>query len=165
MTPAGLNRLKLDEGLSLTAYPDPLSPLARELAKKLKDRTPGWEILSGAPWTIGYGQTGKGIAKDTVWTQAQADGAILASVNLLAKQLSSWVQVFDKLSPVRRDVLINIAYNIGLAGLMKWQITLAAIGRYDYVAAADDIRNNRVWKSQVGKRTTRCADAFELDTW
>jgi len=145
MTPAGLNRLKLDEGLSLTAYPDP--------------RT------GGSPWTIGYGQTGPGVVEGTTWTQVQADGAILTKVNLLSKQLSNWIPSFDKLSPVRQDVLINIAYNIGLAGLIKWQITLAAISRYDYVAAADDIRTNKVWSSEVGERADRCAQAFELGTW
>lgn len=145
MTPAGLDRLKLDEGLSLVAYPDPLT--------------------GGAPWTIGYGQTGPGISEGTVWTQAQADGAILTKVNLLSKQLSNWLLFFDKLSPVRQDVLINIAYNIGLAGLIKWQITLAAISRYDYVEAANDIRGNKVWKSEVHGRADRCAQAFETGTW
>ena len=67
MTPNGLLRLKLDEGLKLTAYPDP---------KSGKD-----------PWTIGYGCTGPGIGKGTVWTQAQADGAILARVHLIESQL------------------------------------------------------------------------------
>lgn len=145
MTPAGLDRLKRDEGLSLTAYPDP--------------------ITKGAPWTIGYGATGPKINKDTIWTQAQADGDILSRVNFIQTQLSNRMSFFDKLSPVRQDVLINIAYNIGIAGLIKWTITLVAASRYDYVAVADDIRTNKVWKSEVGSRVDRCASAFELGTW
>ena len=145
MTPLGLIRLKLDEGCSLRAYPDP--------------RT------GASPWTIGYGATGPKINSSTVWTQAQADGDILARVNFIQTQLSNRMSFFDKLSPVRQDVLINIAYNIGIADLIKWTITLAAASRYDYVAVSDDIRNNKLWKSEVGGRADRCAAAFELGTW
>lgn len=145
MTPVGLDRLKLDEGLSLTAYPDP--------------------ITKGVPWTVGYGQTGPDITKGTIWTEIQANGNILARVNFIEFKLKQNLQFFKNLTPVRQDVLINIAYNIGIAGLTKWTITLAAIGRGDFTQAADDIRTNTVWKNQVGNRVTRCADAFENDSW
>lgn len=145
MTPSGLDRLKLDEGLSLTAYPDPIT----------KDK----------PWTIGYGYTGPGIVKGMVWTEAEANGNLLARVNFIAGRLRQQLQFFKNLSPVRQDVLVNIAYNIGIAGLLKWTITLAAIGRGDFIEAAKDIRTNKVWSKQVGKRVNRCADALEQDTW
>lgn len=145
MTPSGLDRLKLDEGLSLKAYPDP--------------------ITKGKPWTVGYGQTGPDITKGTIWTQVQADGNILARVNYIEFKLRQSLNYFKNLSPVRQDVLINIAYNIGIAGLTKWTITLAAIGRGNYADAANDIRTNTVWKNQVAERTDRCADAFEKDSW
>ncbi len=145
MTPAGLDRLKLDEGLNLVAYPDP--------------RT------GAAPWTIGYGCTGPGITKGTVWTQGQADATILARVQLLAQRLKGQLIFWPRLSPVQQDVLINIAYNIGVAGLLKWTITLAAAGRGDNAAVAEDIRTNKVWSSEVGDRATRCADAFETSSW
>lgn len=145
MTPAGLERLKIDEGLRLTAYPDPKT--------------------KGPPWTIGYGSTGSGIVKGTVWTQSQALGNLLARIHWIETQLSRHLKFFRALSPVRRDVLINIAYNIGVAGLLKWPITLSAIGRGDYTEGAKDIRDNKVWANQVHERAHRCADALEKDTW
>ena len=145
MTPLGLLHLKLDEGCKLKAYPDPLS---------------GKE-----PYTIGYGATGPGINKGTIWTQSQADGDILLRVHQIETQLSHQLSWFDKLDSVRQDALINIAYNIGVHGLIKWTITLSAIGRGDYHDAADDIRNNKVWKSEVGERTHRCADALQTGSW
>lgn len=145
MTSSGLDRLKLDEGLRLKAYPDP--------------------ITKAAPWTIGYGQTGPGITGQTVWTQAQADSAVLIRVNWISLQLTNYFSYFKNLSSVRQDVLINIAYNIGVAGLIRWTITLAAIGRGDFISAANDIRTNTVWKREVGERVDRCADALEKDTW
>lgn len=142
MTPAGLSRLKLDEGLRLTAYQD-----------------------STGIWTIGYGQTGTGITKGVTWSQAQADGAILARIHWIETQLSNNLAYFNKLSPVRQDVLINIAYNIGVGGLLKWTITLAAASRGEISAVAEDIRTNKVWKSEVGDRVDRCADAYEKGEW
>lgn len=145
MTPAGLDQLKSDEGLSLTAYPDP--------------RT------GGAPWTIGYGCTGPGITEGTIWTQAQANGAILGRTMILSTLLSRKLPFWSDLTSVRQDVLVNIAYNIGVSGLIKWPITLAVIGRGDYKSAADDIRTNKTWVSEVKDRANRCADALEFNTW
>ena len=86
MTPAGLDQLKLDEGLKLVAYPDPKS--------------------GGGPWTIGYGQTGSGIKEGTAWTKGQADDAILARVHLIEKQLSGQLNFFSKLKG-RKIILVG----------------------------------------------------------
>ena len=145
MTPQGLNRLKLDEGLRLKAYPDPLT--------------------GDDPWTIGYGCTGSGISKGVTWTQKKANDEILNRVKTIEAQLTKKLSFFSSLSPVRQDVLVNLAYNIGVAGLMKWTHTLSDIGREDYKAAADAIRKNRTYFRQVGARCTRLADAVENDSW
>jgi lysozyme len=146
MTSTGLERLKLDEGCELHAYPDPLT--------------------GGEPYTIGYGCTGEGIGPGVVWTQAQADSELLVRVEQtetdLVKALPPW---FTSLDPVRRDVLTNIAYNIGVNGLMLWPVTLAAVSSENYAAAADDIESNTLWKSQVGARAVRCANAMRTDSW
>ena len=55
---SGISLIRSSEGCKLEAYPDPASPLAREKAKPEAGRTKGWQQLSGAPWTIGYGSTG-----------------------------------------------------------------------------------------------------------
>ena len=62
-TPYCLGDIKVDEGLRLTPYPDPLSPLA--VAIREGKPTAG---LSGAPWTDGYGNT-KGVtpARRSPW--------------------------------------------------------------------------------------------------
>lgn len=145
MTPLGLIQLKNDEGLELTAYPDP--------------------ITKGDPWTIGYGCTGPGITKDTVWTEEKANGEILKRVKQIEIQLSNRLSWFSKLNPVRQDVLVNISYNIGVAGLMKWPITLSSIGRGEYTEAAQDIGGNKKWFNQVHDRVTRCARAMKTGTW
>jgi lysozyme len=146
MTPAGLKRLMLDEGCVLHAYPDPLS--------------------GGEPYTIGYGCTGAGIGPGLTWTQSQADAELLTRVGqteaALGRDLPQW---FASLDPVRREVLTNIAFNIGVSGLTRWPVTLAAVGVGHYALAADDISGNTVWKSQVGARAERCATAMRTGTW
>jgi lysozyme len=146
MTPAGLERLKLDEGCELQAYPDPLS--------------------GSEPYTIGYGCTGADIGPGLVWTQAQANAALLTRVaqveSALTASLAPW---FAVLQPVRQDVLTNIAYNIGVAGLLQWPETLAAAARGNYTEAAQDIAGNTLWVSQVGARAQRCANAMRTGSW
>jgi lysozyme len=146
MTPAGLERLKQDEGCRLQAYPDPLS--------------------GGKPYTIGYGCTGAGIGPGVVWTQTQADteltGRVGSTEAALKSVLPSW---FASLDPVRRDVLVNIAFNIGVTGLTHWPVTLADVGKGSYAAAADEIAGNTVWKKQVGARADRCAAAMRTGNW
>lgn len=145
MTPEGLTRLKLDEGCKLKAYPDPLT--------------------HAAPWTIGYGATGSDINSNTVWTQTEADNDILDRVHTLELRLGQQLSFFKQLSPVRQDVLVNIAYNIGLTGLLKWPVTLGHTEKGSFIEASNDILDNSVWRNQVGLRCDRCAHAMLSNTW
>ena len=58
------------EGVRYVAYPDPASPRAVESRKPPAQRRPGWQKLSGAPWTICYGHT-KGVKDGDTATPAQ----------------------------------------------------------------------------------------------
>ena len=73
MTPAGLQGLRDDEGLRLSSYADPGSPLAKAMLLPASARPPGWPKLSGDPWGIGYGCTGPDIGPCTVWSKAKAE--------------------------------------------------------------------------------------------
>jgi lysozyme len=59
------------EGFSKTAYPDPFSPRGIEMKKGLHQRKPGWQLLSGSPWTIGYGRTGPDVRPESTTTKDQ----------------------------------------------------------------------------------------------
>lgn len=136
MSPDLISDLKADEGLRLTAYPDPLS--------------------GGDPWTIGYGCTGPGIAQGTVWTQEQADDALCDRVDALDSEIAHYLPWFRSINDERQSVLINMAYNMGLKGLLAFRQTLGAVeaGNYD-VAAADMLAST--WAHQVPHRAGRLA--------
>ena len=60
-----------EEGFSKNAYPDPFSPRAIEMRKTRANRRPDLVLLSGHPWTIGYGRTGPDVREDAVTTKDQ----------------------------------------------------------------------------------------------
>ena len=66
-------------------------------------------------------------------------------------ELFGW---YVALGPVRRKVLIDMAFNLGMVGLMGFQKMIEALERGDYEAAADEMVNSR-WYGQVGERGRR----------
>lgn len=104
------------------AYPDPYSDLGKALQRVgLWNRYINGQIeipsnmshLSGAPWTIGWGQTGKDVFKGVVWTKQQCDERhrqeILMVCNAILKHLLKREPTAYQLA-----ALISFAYNVGL---------------------------------------------------
>jgi GH24 family phage-related lysozyme (muramidase) len=174
--PVLVRRLMLDEGrvgrntsggFIHTAYPDPLSRLAVWLEQRTTprrtlrspDRPAG---LSGAPWTIGYGNTGPLVHEGLEWTDAEAMAELARDVetyNALLARVLPWVMDLD---PVRRRVLQNMHYNMGwdnprttkLEGLSGFVRTLEAVRSGDYERAAVGMAAS-LWAAQTGTRAKR----------
>jgi lysozyme len=142
MTPAGLAQLKLDEGCRLRAYQD-----------------------SRGVWTIGYGHTGPEVHEGLVWTQAQADAQLLVDVAAATRGIRAHATWTGRLDPVRLDVLINIAFNVGVTGLLHWPQTLGHFAAGDFTAAANDLLNEGAWDAEVGARAVRLAKATATGQW
>ena len=163
MTTAYLRQdLERDEGLRLTAYPDPDSPRGQQLAKPPAKRVPGWETLPGAPWTIGYGHCGPEVHEGLVWTPDQAAGALAADVAHACRLLDRNAAWWRDLNDARQDVLANLCFNMGWLnpagthGLGTFRNTLAAIHRGDWQAAHDGLTKS-AWAREVGRRGARLA--------
>jgi lysozyme len=109
--------IKEFEGCILTAYADPASPLGIEMRKKPAARVAGWEKLSGAPWTIGYGQTGPDIVPGIKWTQQQAEDRLVAEVAHFGEQV---IKIVPKSCNANQlAALVCFAFNVGIQGLRK----------------------------------------------
>lgn len=160
---------KTPGGFIHTAYPDPLSALATWIAAgrglglhrtlSSADRPAG---LSGAPWTIGYGNTGPMVHEGLEWSDAEAMAELARDVgtyNALLGRVLPWVVDLD---PVRRRVLQNMHYNLGWdnprtakrEGLSGFVNTLAAIRDGDYERAAVGMAAS-LWANQTGTRAKR----------
>ena len=137
--------LEREEGRKCTAYGDPLT--------------------GAAPWTIGIGHTAPGICNGTTWTDAQVDAAFQADVarataGCVAK-LSPW---FGRLNEARQDVLIGMAFQMGVGGLMGFVHTLASVRDGRYAEAAAGIRSSK-WGAQTPGRAGRMADQMLTGNW
>lgn len=65
----------------------------------------------------------------------------------------SWAEQLD---PVRREVLVNMAFNLGIYGLLQFKNFLIALRARDYNAAVAHMLDSK-WAAQVGPRAHRLA--------
>jgi len=66
---------------------------------------------------------------------------------------------FNDLNDVRQEVLINMAFNLGMNGLKGFRRMIAAIQRDDWVDASREGLDSR-WAEQVGDRAVRLMRAL-----
>lgn len=147
--------IKRFEGCVLRAYPDPASPLSKELHRigKLKAYCRGqYELsaeqqkLSGTPWTIGYGET-LGIVQGELWTQEHAEAVLRTRlVTFLTAVLKKCPALH--LEPVERLIACtSLAYNIGVGAFGASSVSRMTM-RQEFEAAA---RAFLLWNKAGGK--------------
>jgi len=71
---------------------------------------------------------------------------------------------FKDLSDVRQEVLINMGFNLGVTGLLKFRHMLAAIERGDWLDASREGLDSK-WARQVGNRSIRLMKAMRTNQW
>ena len=133
-------QIKQDEGCRLHSYPDPLS--------------------GGDPWTIGYGATGPDIGPATIWTQEEADTDLGVRLSVLCDSLDGALPWWIGLAAPRAAVLVNMAYNLGLNGLLGFPHMLAAAQAGKWAEAHDEMLNS-AWARQVPARALRLANQMQ----
>lgn len=99
ISPAGVALIKQFEGCAkrrpdgrFEAYPDPGT--------------------GAEPWTIGWGATGKGIQRGTVWTQAECDARLEADLARYAAEVARALGDAPT-SQSQFDALVSFHYNTG----------------------------------------------------
>ncbi len=97
--------------------------------------------------TVGFGRNldDKGI------TAREAELMLENDVLYLFSVLPSKIKFFNHLDKVRADILVNMAFNMGIAGLLKFKKMLSAMEREDWAQAANEMLDSR-WAGQVGNR-------------
>lgn len=130
-------------------------PYSKELIESLKEHegfSPKVYTDSLGFLTIGYGQlvSELSVSKDT------AAEWMLDALGRKVRELETYLCFREVKDPVRRDVLIEMAYNLGVAGLMKFRKMWAAIEHKDWDTAAKEMTNSR-WAEQVRGRANTLA--------
>jgi len=72
-----------------------------------------------------------------------------------------WVADLDE---ARQGVLINMAFNLGVNGLLGFRKTLALIKAGDYAAASVEMLDSK-WSRQVKGRATRLSEQMRTGKW
>lgn len=125
-----------DEGVRLYAYTDHLGFL-----------------------TIGVGRLidyrkGGGISQDEAMYLLEND---LKRIRTMLDSEISWWRQLDE---VRQAVIISMAFQLGVFGLLQFRQTLDAVKAGDYKTAAEQMRRSR-WAHQTALRAHRLAEAME----
>ena len=128
--PDGTELCHYYEKLRLKAYPDPGSPLAKAL--RAGKPTAG---LSGAPWTIGWGDTGPDVVEGLVITSEESDQRF---ARRMALEFEPAVRKAVKVPLTQRqfDALVSIFYNAGVSALSaSTLVQVLNLGDYGGAAA------------------------------
>jgi len=133
-------QLRIDEGEVLHAYQDHL----------------GF-------WTIGVGRLidkrkGGGI------TQEESTYLLTNDINSRIKAVSQALPWFEKLNDARKGVLINMSFQLGVAGMLSFKTMLAYIEDGEYSKAADSMYQS-LWAKQTPERCKRMAEQMRSGTW
>lgn len=111
-------------------------------------------------WTVGFGWNMEAVPLDKDIARLILEREVEKCTATLRRDFS-W---FDGLSECRQGVLINMAYNLGLEGLKKFQRMLTAVAGGYYKEAAKEMMDSK-WARQVGQRAVRLATQMETDSW
>lgn len=108
--------------------------------------------------TIGIGRNleSNGISKAEAYFMLEND-----VINVMA-ELDDQIPWWRDLSEVRKRVLVDMAFNMGTFGLIKFKKTLEAIHKGDYASAAEEMLDSK-WAKQVGQRAITLSNAMRSD--
>ena len=89
-------------------------------------------------WTIGWGYVGPEVHAGLVWGQKMADQMFDARIDEKIAQLDQMLPWWRTLDDIRANVLVKMAYQMGIGGLLGFQQFLAHVkaGEWDLAKAA-----------------------------
>lgn len=125
--------LKLDEGLRLKPYRDTVGKL-----------------------TIGIGRN----LDDVGISEAEAEYLCNNDVDRTIEEMNRLMPWWQTLDEPRQRVLLNMGFNLGVPGLLKFKNTLAAVRASRYNDAAKGMLASK-WARQVGDRAKRLAELMK----
>ena len=133
-------QLRRDEGVEKSAYKDSLGYL-----------------------TIGVGrlidkQKGGGLSDDEI------DYLLANDIVSKERELEARVSFYKGLDEARRGVLLNMAFNLGVGGLLGFRNTMSLIRAGEYDKASVEMLDSK-WARQVGDRAIRLSKQMKTGVW
>lgn len=102
--------------------------------------------------TIGIGRNliDKGISPDEARIMLNHD------IDEFWRKLSKELPLVNGLDDVRQNVIVNMAFNLGVRGLLTFKNMINCLAARDYHGAAKEMLNSK-WANQVGNRADELA--------
>lgn len=133
-------QLRRDEGVVEHAYQDHL----------------GW-------WTIGVGRL-IDKRKGGRLTDDEINYLLANDITEKERELEASVSFYKRLDEARKGVLLNMAFNLGVQGLLGFRNTLKLIETGKYEEASKEMLNSK-WAKQVGARADRLSKQMLTGEW
>ena len=119
--------------------------------------------------TIGWGHNldakpVRGLGPGSSLSDAEAESLLRADLADIAARLDLRLAWWRGLGPARAAVLLNMAFNLGLAGLLGFRRMLAAARAQRFEEAAAEMLDSR-WAAQVGRRAHELAAQMRTGRW
>jgi len=105
-------------------------------------------------WTVGVGHAR--VPAGTVWTDDEIDRVLASDIADVIASLDKRLPWWRSLNDARQDVLVNMAFNLGIKGLLGFKNSLADIKEGQFESAAKRLLASK-WASQVKDRATLLA--------
>lgn len=134
-------QIERDEGCRLTPYQDSL----------------GF-------WTVGYGHKMSPSDPHGPIGQEYADELLTKDIARTTGHLYAELPWTKQLDGTRQGCLLNMAFNVGVSGLLKFSKTLQLVHAGEFVAASKEMLNS-TWAKQVGPRATRLSQQMNTGEW
>jgi len=134
--------------------------VTKEEQDRLRDMLKTHEGLRLKPYrcpagkiTIGYGRN----LEDRGITTEEAEQMLENDITSITQSLYEEIPFFYQLDPVRQSVLIDMAFNLGIGGLLGFRNTLRMIDAGDWEKAAQNMMDSK-WARQVKGRALRLSE-------
>lgn len=142
--------LTLDEGLKLSLYKDTLGYWTIGI---------GHLITKNPSYVIAIGELNKLVNRQTngAITLKEAQAIFKSDISTTISQVSSHNflgPIYSSLDSVRKDGLINMAFQMGVGSLSKFTNSLGMISQKNWDAAAKNFRQSK-WYKQTPNRAER----------
>jgi len=110
--------------------------------------------------TVGYGRN----LEDRGITQFEAEYLMMNDVEDTEKELSNRLSYWNRIDRVRQEVLIDMGFNMGVGGLLKFVKTLGFVEKGNYRQASEEMLRSR-WAEQVGNRAIKLSQVMKSGKW
>lgn len=147
-----INRLIFHEGLRLKPYICPAGKLTIGIGRNTEENPFTKEELAR------IGNWKNGITREQAYWLCQND------IERCIKELRNNLIWFEKLDAERKYALVDMCFQLGIIGLLKFKRTLGSIAKGNYELAAEQVLESKYAK-QTPDRAKRISNLIKTGRW